>query len=185
MKIRITLLLIATLASAQDKGKAPPRPGLTLTTSAFEDGGIIPNKYTQADSNPVSPKLEWTNVPNGTVSFVLYMHDPEVARNKGPEDMLHWMVINIPADVHSFQENVPAEAQLPNGAIQLKNGGNTVGYRGPGAPAAGPHHHYTIEIWALDTKLDLGPDATRADVLKAADGHILGKGVVTGRFHRP
>jgi phosphatidylethanolamine-binding protein (PEBP) family uncharacterized protein len=48
----------------------------------------------------------------------------------------------------------------------------------------GPHHHYTFELFALDTKLDLGPDATRADVLKAIDGHILGKGVVVGRFHR-
>ena len=52
------------------------------------------------------------------------------------------------------------------------------------APAVGPHHHYTIELFALDTKLDLGPDATRADVLKAIDGHILGKGVLVGRFHR-
>ena len=46
------------------------------------------------------------------------------------------------------------------------------------APAAGPHHHYTFELFALDTKLDLGADATRADVLKAMDGHILGKGVL-------
>jgi phosphatidylethanolamine-binding protein (PEBP) family uncharacterized protein len=59
-----------------------------------------------------------------------------------------------------------------------------VGYRGPGAGAAGPYHHYTFELYALDTKLDLGPDATRADVLKAMDGHILGKAALVGRFHR-
>jgi phosphatidylethanolamine-binding protein (PEBP) family uncharacterized protein len=55
---------------------------------------------------------------------------------------------------------------------------------GPGAPAAGPYHHYTFELFALDTKLELGPDATRDDVLKAMQGHILGKAVLEGRFHR-
>lgn len=55
---------------------------------------------------------------------------------------------------------------------------------GPGGSTAGPYHHYTFELFALDTKLDLGPDATRVDVLKAMDGHILGKAVLVGRFHR-
>jgi hypothetical protein len=64
---------------------------------------------------------------------------------------------------------------LSDGTIQGKNQGGVVGYRGPGAPAAGPQHHYTWELFALDTKLDLGPDATRPDGLKAMDGHILGK----------
>ena len=189
MRFRTALLTAAALVSthasfAQDKGKGPARPGLTITTSAFEDGGVIPNKYTQADSSPVSPKLEWSYVPANTVSFVLHMHDPDVARNKSTDDMLHWMVINIPGDAKSLPENVPANPQLSDGSVQLKNGGNTVGYRGPGAPAQGPYHHYTLELYALDIKLDLGPDATRADVMKAMDGHILGKGVLEGRFHR-
>jgi len=55
---------------------------------------------------------------------------------------------------------------------------------GPGAGAAGPYHHYTFELFALDTKLDLKEDASRADVTKAMDGHILGKGILVGRFHR-
>ena len=178
------LLASGTLpALAQDK-KAAPRPGLTLTTSAWPDGGEIPQKYTQSVPNPVSPKLEWTNVPSGTVAFVLHMHDPEVAMQKSTNDMLHWMVLNIPAEKHELAEGVAADPKLSDGSIQIKNGGNTVGYRGPGAPAQGPHHHYTFELFALDTKLDLGPDATRADVMKAIDGHILGKGVMVGRFHR-
>ena len=61
------------------RGNAPARPGLTLTTSAFTDGGEIPQKYTQAVQSPVSPKLEWTNVPDGTVTFVLNMLDPDTA----------------------------------------------------------------------------------------------------------
>lgn len=183
-----TILLLpgVFLAPGQDKGvkKGTAGPGLTLTTTAFADGAEIPQKYTQSVPNPISPKLEWTNVPANTAAFVLHMHDPDVARQKTTEDQLHWMLLNIPATAHELAEGLSADPKLPDGSVQLKNGGNTVGYRGPGAPAAGPHHHYTFELYALDAKVDLGPDATRADVLKAMDGHILGKGVLVGRFHR-
>jgi Raf kinase inhibitor-like YbhB/YbcL family protein len=181
----VCILLTTAGAFAQDAAKkAPPTPGLTLTTPAFADGGEIPKQYTQSDPQPVSPKLQWTNVPVGTVTFVLYMHDPDVAVQRKTDDVLHWLVLNIPGSTRELPEGVPPAAQSPDGMVQLKNQGGVVGYRGPGAPAAGPHHHYTFELFALDTKLDLGPDATRADVLKAIDGHILGKGVVVGRFHR-
>ena len=172
-----------SLALAQQP-KAPPRPGLTLTTTAFSDGGEIPAKYTQSDPSPVSPKLEWTNVPPGTVTFTLILHDPDVAIRRNTDDVLHWMIFNIPGTATSLPEGMPATASMPDGAIQAKNLSQRVGFMGPGAPPAGPDHHYTFELFALDTKLDLGPDATRADVLKAMDGHILGKGVLVGRFHR-
>jgi Raf kinase inhibitor-like YbhB/YbcL family protein len=162
----------------------PPRPGLTLTTTAFADGGEIPPKYTQAVPNAVSPKLEWTNVPPNTVSFALIFHDPDAAPQRKTDDVLHGLWFNIPGTATSLPEGLPATATLPDGTVQAKNLRGNVGYMGPGAPAAGPHHHYTWELYALDTKLDLGHDATRADVLKAMDGHILGKGVLVGRFHR-
>jgi len=188
MKLIFTVAAFACatqlLAQQPAQPKAPPRPGLTVTSPAFEDGGIIPPKFTQSDANPVSPKLEWTNVPANTVSFALIMHDPDVALQKKTDDVLHWMAINIPGTATSLPEGVPNNAQLPDGTIQPKNLRGTPGFMGPGAPAVGPHHHYTFELFALDTKLDLGPDATRADVLKAMDGHILGKGVLVGRFHR-
>jgi len=187
--MRISLLTISTIlltvvALDAQPAKAPPRPGLTLTTTAFEDGGKIPSKYTQSDPSPISPKLEWTNVPPNTVTFALIMHDPDVALQRKNDDVLHWMTFNIPGTATSLPENEPATAQMPDGMVQAKNLRGAVGYMGPGAPAAGPDHHYTFELYALDTKLDLGPDATRADVLKAMDGHILGKGVLVGRFHR-
>jgi Raf kinase inhibitor-like YbhB/YbcL family protein len=182
------LVLSAIVAFAQppgkEKAKAPAGPGLTLTTTAFPDGAEIPAKYTQSVPNPVSPKLEWTHVPANTVSFVLIMHDPDTAPQKKSTDILHWMVINIPASVRELPEGVPADATLANGAIQAKNFRGAVGYLGPGAPAAGPHHHYSWELFALDTKLELTADATRAEVIAAMDGHVLGKGVLVGRFHR-
>jgi Raf kinase inhibitor-like YbhB/YbcL family protein len=178
------LLALGIPAVAQGPKKGPARPGLTLRSPAFPDGGEIPAKYTQADPNPVSPKLEWTNVPEGTVSFALIMHDPDVSRNRTTEDILHWLVFNIPGDARELPEGVKPEPKLPDGTIQGKNV-RSVGFLGPGAPAAGPDHHYTFLLFALDTKLDLTPDVTREELLKAMSGHILGKGVLVGRFHRP
>ncbi len=170
--------------AGQPAARPPAGPGLTLTSPAFEDGGIIPNKYTQADPAPVSPKLTWTNVPAATVSFALIFHDPDVAIQKKVDDVLHGMWFNIPGTARELAEGLPATPTLPDGTVQAKNLRGQPGFMGPGAGAAGPYHHYTFELYALDTKLDLTPDATRADVLKAIDGHIVGKAVLVGRFHR-
>ncbi len=179
-----TLAAVMAVAQGQAPKKGPQGPGLTLTTTAFADGAEIPAKYTQADPNPVSPKLEWTNVPANTATFALILHDPDVALMRNTDDVLHWLAFNIPGTARELPEGVPATATMPDGMINAKNLRGGIGYMGPGAPPPGPHHHYTFELFALDTKLDLGPDATRADVLKAMNGHILGKGVLVGRFHR-
>jgi Raf kinase inhibitor-like YbhB/YbcL family protein len=187
-RVAVLLALVVLPASARSQGPAarPPAqtmPGLTLTSSAFPDGGEIPAKFTQGVPNAVSPALEWSNVPAGTVSFVLSMRDPDVALQRKLEDPLHWMVINIPGTARSLPEGVAATAQLPDGTIQIKNRRGGFGYMGPGAGRLGPHHHYTFELYALDVKLSLGPEATRAEVMSAIDGHILGKAVLVGRFH--
>ena len=184
LAISATLLALAAGPARGQAKKAPAGPGLTITTTAFADGAEIPSKFTQSDPNPVSPKLDWTHVPPNTVSFALILHDPDVALQRKTDDVLHWLILNIPGTASGLPEAVPATAQFSDGTVQAKNQRGAVGFLGPGAPAAGPHHHYTFELFALDTKLDLGPDTTRADVLKAIDGHILGKGVLVGRFHR-
>jgi Raf kinase inhibitor-like YbhB/YbcL family protein len=164
---------------------AQAKPGLTLTTTAFEDGGIIPTKYTAAASGPpVSPKLIWTNVPDKVVSFALIERDPDTSVDNTTTEILHWMIFNIPASSRELPEKVPAVGQLPDGAVQGLNYTKKVGYIGMGAPAPGPFHHYTFELFALDMKLSLSSTATETDVLRAMDGHILAKGVVVGRFHR-
>src|SRR5207245_5705479 len=71
------------------RGNAPARPGLTLTTSAFTDGGEIPQKYTQAAHNPVSPKLEWTNVPDGTHPSVLNRLHPATTAQRKTDTVIH------------------------------------------------------------------------------------------------
>ena len=181
------ILLCAVLGPAeaqpQAKKKAPQIPALILTSPAFADGAEIPARFGAAAQNPLSPKLEWSNVPPDTVSFALIFHDPDGIPNKSSEDYLHWLVFNIPASVRELPEGMPVNPQLPDGTIQPRNRG-IAGYIGPGAPASGPLHHYTFDIFALDTRLDLGPDATRADLMKAMEGHVLAKGILVGRFHR-
>lgn len=182
------LLAITSAAVAQTPAPAaaPPRPAMTLTTTAWADGDPIPVKYTQAGEQ-VSPELKWTNTPPGTVSFVLHMLDPDVARNKTTDTQVHWLVWNIPGTATGLPEGVPKGEKLADGSLQTSASGAV--YRGPGAPASGPVHHYTFEIYALDTKLDVGHGAdafeTRANVMKAIQGHILGKAVYVGLFKRP
>ena len=163
-------------------------PAMTLTTTGWMDGAIIPNKFTQAVPMPVSPALNWTNAPAGTQSFVLHFHDPDVALQNSTNDQVHWLVWNIPPATTSFAEGMPAGATLPDGSKQISASGPT--YRGPGAPATGPYHHYTFEIYALDIKLDsVEPGAneqeTRTKVFAAMQGHVRGKAVMFGLFRRP
>ena len=182
---RVPIILCAALLSATAMAAdapAPLPPGIVLSSSSFADGGIIPAKYTSDSPTPVSPALSWINTPPGTVSFTLIMHDPDAAPQKKLGGNLHWMAFNIPGTKTSLPEGIDASPQLPDGTIQAKTGSGKVGFAAPGARTA--IHHYTFELFALDTKLALGPDATRDDVHKAIDGHILGKGVVVGRFRR-
>ena len=164
---------------------APAPPAMRLTSTSWADGTDIPVKYTQA-GDQTSPQLSWTNAPANTQSFVLLMHDPDVALNGTTDDQLHWLVWNLPATTTSLAE-MPQGAAMPGGAPQVSASGAM--YRGPGAGAAGPKHHYTIEVFALDTKLEVQPAATwqetRAAVVKAMQGHVRGKAVYAGLFHRP
>jgi Raf kinase inhibitor-like YbhB/YbcL family protein len=193
MKSILAVLCLVSMAAFSAAAQArqpaanrgPQGPSLTLTTPAFPDGGVIPTRFTMADPKAVSPELDWTHVPAGVVSFALILHDPDVALQRKTDDVLHWMIFNIPGSAQQLHEGIPAEAQLPDGSVQAKNFRGGVGFMGPGAPAAGPDHHYTFELFALDEKLDLGADATRQQVLDAMQGHIVGKAVLVGRFHRP
>jgi len=173
-------------------GTPPPPPAMVLAVQGFADGGEIPIKFSQAapgaaPGEGTSPAMTWTNVPPGTQSFVLNMRDLDVARNRTTDDQAHWVVWNIPATATGMTEGQPRGAQLPDGSFQISATGQV--YRGPGAPATGPRHHYMFEIYALDIKLDVQPAAdafeTRANVMRAMQGHVLGKAVYGGLFRRP
>jgi Raf kinase inhibitor-like YbhB/YbcL family protein len=185
----VLLAVTVGAALAQDKGKGggkgPAVPGMGLSSPDFEDGGIIPEKFTQqASPTAPSPKLVFSNVPPATVAFALIFHDPDNAGQKGPGDTTHWFAFNIPGTARGLDGGLPTDATLPDGTIQGKNVRGNPGYMGPGNGAINPYHHYTFELYALDAKLELGPDASRDDVLKAMAGHVIGKAVLEGRFKR-
>ncbi len=177
------LLLSAGPALAQVPAAPRPAP-MGLTSASFADGAVIPDKYTQAVSSPVSPALAWTNAPAGTQSFALIVDDPDTALQHTTNEVLHWAAFNIPATATALPEGVPNVATLADGTVQPLNTGRKNGFMGPGA-RGDVYHHYTFQLYALDTKLGLGPDATRAQIMAAMDGHVLAKAVLVGRFHRP
>ena len=196
--VSMIILLVAMPIAAQERGgqrgSAPVAsgPAMTMTIPAFPDGGQIPVTFSQAAEGAApgegtSPAISWANPPPGTQSFVLNMRDMDVARNRTTDDQAHWVVWNIPATATGLPEGVPKGSQLSNGSYQISATGPV--YRGPGAAATGPRHHYMFELFALDTKLDVQPTAdafeTRANVMKAMQGHVLGKAVYGGLFRRP
>lgn len=171
---------------AAGQGRRRPIEVMTLTSRGWEDGGRIPIKHAQP-GHDVSPALSWPAAPEGTTSFVLLMHDVDAATGNGMDDVLHWLVWNIPAATTSLPEGVPQGGQRADGSRQISVSGPY--YRGPAAPASGPSHHYVFELFALDTLIDVpavgaAPAATRTAVIAAMAGHVRGKGSLVGLFKR-
>jgi Raf kinase inhibitor-like YbhB/YbcL family protein len=199
-------LTIGTLfAQAVPQGRGGGRGGgrgrgpgqvqtMTLTTTAWPDGGLIPRKYAQSGPE-ISPGIQWSGAPQGTVSYVLTFVDADTVANGTTTDgMLLWMLWNIPGTATSIAQGRPDGFELEDGTRQLSVSGSR--YRGPGAQAAGPLHHYVLELYALDTKLDVAvppqgpqdpnpnPQVIRSSVIQAMTGHIRGKAAWFGLFHR-
>ena len=180
--------LVTPTAMGQPGGgqnRRGPIQVVSLTSTAWADGGTIPAKYTQAGVQ-VSPPLAWT-APDDAVSFVLIARDADTAIGNGTDDLLHWMLWNLPKAARSLPEGVPQASQLPDGTRQISASGPY--YRGPGAPASGTAHHYVFEIYALDSTIDVpavgqSPPLTRAAVMAAMAGKIRAKGALVGLFKR-
>jgi len=150
---------------------------IKITSSAFQDGGLIPAKYT-CDGADVSPPLQWDTVPEGTKSIALICDDPDAPMGT----FVHWVLFNLPAETRQLAEKVPPDKTLPSGARQGTSDFGRVGYGGPCPPSG--THRYFFKIYALDTKLDLPAGARKGDLLKAMQGHILGQGQIIGKYKR-
>ncbi|SNQ62281.1 YbhB/YbcL family Raf kinase inhibitor-like protein [Candidatus Methanoperedens nitratireducens] len=151
---------------------------ILISSEAFKDGGTIPAVYT-CDGRNISPALTWSGIPAGTKSITLIMDDPDARSGT----FVHWVLFNIPPDARGLPEAVPDNQTLKDGSRQGNTSYGEVGYGGPCPPPGKPHRYY-FKVYALDTKLDLPAGATRADVEKAMNGHILAKGGLMGRYGR-
>ena len=150
---------------------------IKITSSAFEDGGLIPAKYT-CDGADISPPLQWDAVPESTKSIALICDDPDAPMGT----WVHWVIFGLPADIRELAEDVPPDKTLPNGARQGTSDFGRIGYGGPCPPSG--THRYFFKIYALDRELDLPAGARKRDLLKAVEGHILGQGELVGKYKR-
>ena len=146
-----------------------------LTSSAFKEGESIPGKYT-CDGEDISPPLSWTSAPAGTKCFALVVDDPDAPGGT----WVHWVVFDIPPGVSSLRENVLPNDELPDGTLQGKNDFRKIGYGGPCPP--GGTHRYFFKLYALDEVLPLKAGITKADLVKAMDGHIMAQTQLMGRY---
>jgi len=144
--------------------------------STFAMGATIPAQYA---CDGISPPISWSAAPTGTQSIAILCDDPDAPRG----DWVHWVIFNLPGDIQKLHEGVPKEPKLPNGAIQGINDYSENGYDGP-CPPPGRPHRYFFKVFALDTKLTLGPNVRKSDLLKAMQGHILAQGQLMGKFGR-
>ena len=180
--LRLSSLLLAVglaagsaFAQQAGGGGRPPLVQLVVESTAFEDGGIVPDKY--AGRTGTQPGFKFSNAPATAVSYAIIFHDLDVGLNNGTGDVLHWIVCNIPASAGG----VP-EGSLPAGAVQGKNIAGANAYFGPGAPPGPRYHHYTFEIYALNANLDLPNTAGRDELLAAMAGKVVAKAAYVGRF---
>jgi Raf kinase inhibitor-like YbhB/YbcL family protein len=150
---------------------------IKITSSVFEDGGLIPAKYT-CDGADMSPALRWDVVPEGTKSIALICDDPDAPMGT----FVHWVIFGLPAETRELTENIPSDETLPNGAKQGTSDFGRIGYGGPCPPSG--THRYFFKIYALDTEVDLAAGASKRELVKAMEGHILGQGQLIGKYKR-
>ena len=150
----------------------------TITSSAFENGGNIPKKFT-CDGPDVSPALAWSDPPASTQSLVLIADDPDAPMGT----WVHWVVYDMPATARELPEGLARTAVLPVGGLQGVNDFRRSGYGGP-CPPPGRPHRYSFRLYALDRKLGLKAGAVKRDVEAAMKGNILAQAELMGRYGR-
>jgi Raf kinase inhibitor-like YbhB/YbcL family protein len=150
---------------------------IKVSSAAFEEGGMIPVKYT-CDEEDISPPLAWDSIPEGTKTLALICDDPDAPMGT----WVHWVLFNLPGDISELPENIPPERELESGAKQGTNDFGRIGYGGP-CPPGGTHRYY-FKLYALDAELDLEAGARKPHLLEAMEGHILAEGQLMGRYSR-
>lgn len=150
---------------------------INFFSPSFKKGETIPKMFTCDDAD-ISPKLVWSNLPQGTKSVSIICDDPDAPMGT----WVHWVIYNIPATVSELSENQPRSEKLPNGAFQGRNSWGKIGYGGPCPPSG--THRYFFKLYALDTLLELKPGATKDELIKSIKGHILGQTEFYGKYSR-
>lgn len=191
----LALILLAsfgvdTMTAQEGRGRGRGRgrgfqlPPLLMTSDAFQDGGVIPDRFTcTAGQGSPNPAFSWTGAPDTTRSYAIIFHDIDVAIGGNTGDVLHWVLWNIPANAGGIPEGMAA-GTLPDGTVQGTGLTGQNAYFGPCAPAGERYHHYVFELYALSEMLDLPETAGRDELLEAMAGKTTAKAAYVGRFRR-
>ncbi len=154
---------------------------LVLKSPAFADHGVIPKQYT-CEGADISPPLSWSGAPAGTKSFALIVDDPDAPDPRAPKmTWVHWVVHNIPADVHGLPEGAATHG-MPAGAVQGLNDWKRAGYGGPCPPIG--RHRYFHKLYALDAVLSGLERAGKALLLEALKEHLLAESQLVGTYQK-
>lgn len=154
---------------------------MRLTSTAFSDHQVIPQKYT-CEGEDVSPPLVWAAMPDGTRSLVLIVDDPDAPDPRAPKMVyVHWVLYNLPADSRGLPENV-SDSALPEGTLQGKNDWNRTGYGGPCPPIG--RHRYFFKLYALDTALPDLHKPTKAQLLEVLEEHLIAHTELVGTYQK-
>ena len=152
---------------------------LKVTSNAFEDGDMIPQKYTK-DGKDISPPLTIKGISTEGESIAVIMDDPDAPVGT----FTHWLIWNIPNEINNIPEGVHQDKEVVslNGAIQGLNDFGEIGYRGP-APPSGVHN-YHFKVYVLDQKLDLPYDVTKNELVEEVEKHMLQKFELIVKYKR-
>ena len=150
---------------------------MKLTSTAFRDGHEIPRPPAR-DGGDASPPLSWSEAPEGTKSFALVCDDPDAPR---ATPWVHWVLADIPASATGLPGG---KGGPPPGGVPGRNDFGEIGWGGPAPPRGHGTHHYEFRLYALDRKLELPRGATKDELLRAIEGHVLAEARLTGTFRR-
>jgi Raf kinase inhibitor-like YbhB/YbcL family protein len=178
----ILLLMLLGVACAVSNSLLGQRVGekmsITIFSTAFANGEGIPKRFT-CDGADMLPQLSWKGSPSNTASHVLIADDPDAPAGT----WTHWVLYDLPGTTTELAENVNKVDKLPDGARQGRNDFHKIGYGGP-CPPAGTPHRYFFKIYALDSKLNLAPGASKQEVEQAMQAHVLARGELVGKYGR-
>ncbi|WP_048165574.1 YbhB/YbcL family Raf kinase inhibitor-like protein [Palaeococcus pacificus] len=149
-------------------------------SSVFKEGDVIPVKYT-CEGADVSPPLKLEGLSKDAVSIAIIVDDPDAPIGT----FVHWVAWNIPP-MEEIPEGIPKLRELssPIEVVQGRNDFGRIGYNGPCPPRGHGIHHYHFKVYVLDTKLDLSSGATKSELEKAMEGHVIQKGELIGLYER-
>ncbi len=175
------LTLYYTVCMPTGLPRAEETMSLTITSTAFTDGGGIPSRYT-CQGDDISPPLDWRGVPDHARSLVLIVDDPDAPDPKAPRmTWVHWVLFNLPPATAGLPEGITPDA-LPPGTGQGLNNWNRTGYGGPCPPVG--RHRYFHKLYALDTLLELSGKPSKKALETAMQGHVIGQAELVGTYQK-